>query len=211
MQGKTWKQIKMECLGLLFSRTDGGNLVLLDDVDVQDYVNEMADAANYALRDLADVARPIVQCVEITQDGTRDGFIRYDLRLLAEDFMRLIPDRVLREANGTYGRYEGYFQEGPGALVFPGRDAGRFRVFYRAYPQPVTAETPDHMTFALAAEALDLVPIYMASRLYKDDDIAVATNYLNEYQVRRAELAQTATDGLDDSALCGFISVTGWC
>lgn len=206
---KTWKQIKMECLGLLFSRTDGGNLVSLDNADVKDYVNEMPDTANYALRDLADVARPIIKSVDITQDGTAAGWVRYDLRELAPDFMRMVPDRIVWEHDGAYGRFVDYQQEGNGVLVFPGRVAGVFRVFYKAYPAEVTESTPDDQTFELAPEALDLVPIYMASRLYKDDDIAIATDYLNEYQARREELMQTMDDAVD-GAYGDFVSVTGW-
>lgn len=206
---KTWKQIKMECLGLLFSRTDGGNLVSLDNADVKDYVNEMADTANYALRDLADVARPIIKSVEIEQDGTAPGWVRYDLKELAPDFMRMVPDRVVWEHDGAYGRFVDYQQEGNRTLVFPGRVAGTFRVFYKAYPAEVTDSMPDDTTFELAPEALDLVPIYMASRLYKDDDIAIATDYLNEYQARREELMQTQDDAVDGD-YGNFVSVTGW-
>ncbi len=206
---KTWKQIKMECLGLLFSRTDGGNLVSLDNADVRDYVNEMPDAANYALRDLADVARPIIKSVEVIQDGLQNGWVRYDLREIAPNFMRLVPNRIVWEHDGEYGRFTDYQQEGSGVLVFPGRVQGTFRVFYRAYPEEVEAGTPDDQTFELAAEALDLVPIYMASRLYKDDDIAIATDYLNEYQARRDELIRTADDVVDGS-YGNFVSVTGW-
>ncbi|WP_462385258.1 hypothetical protein [Intestinibacillus massiliensis] len=49
----------------------------------------------------------------------------------------------------------------------------------------------------------------MASRLYKDDDIAIATDYLNEYQARRDELIRTADDVVDGS-YGNFVSVTGW-
>ena len=55
-------------------------------------------------------------------------------------------------------------------------------------------------------EALELVPLYMASRLYMDDDSGVSTLYYNMYDARKLEL-QAAQEF---SASDGFISESGW-
>ena len=37
-------------------------------------------------------------------------------------------------------------------------------------------------------EACIILPLYMASQLYKDDDITLATTYRNEFETELAEL-----------------------
>ena len=201
---KTWKDIKLEALGLMFARTDNGAVVSLAGEDVADFINEMADAANYALRDLATVV-PIVRVLRLEQDGP--GCKRYDLRALAPDFMRLIADRVSFEDGERYESDASYRLEGDTVIVLPGREHGAYLLSYEAYPEEVRADTPDGQTFSLAPEALDLVPVYMASRIYGEEDISLATHYLNQYHVRRSELASR---GAARGTGGGFATQSGW-
>ena len=201
---KTWKDIKLEALGLMFSRTDGGAVVALTSEDVADFVNEMIDAANYALRDLATVV-PIVRVLRLAQQVA--GLKKYDLRELAPDFMRLIDDRLAFEDGDRYESVDEYRLEGGAVIVLPGRESGAYLLSYEAYPEEVRADTPEGQTFSLAPEALDLVPVYMASRIYGEEDISLATHYLNQYHVRRSELAAR---GMPRGTGGGFATRTGW-
>ena len=202
---KTWKDIKFETLGLMFARTDGGAVVSLTGEDVSDFTNEMVDAANYALRDLATVS-PILRVLRLEQTGA--GRQKYDLRERAPDFMRLVCDRVAFEDGDRYESVEDYRLEGGDVIVLSGRESGAYLICYEAYPEEVRADTPDGQTFSLAPEALDLVPVYMASRIYGEEDIALATHYLNQYHVRRSELALR---GAVRPTGGGFASQSGWC
>lgn len=203
---KTWKDIKMEALGLMFSRTDNGETITLPNEDVADFVNEMADAANYALRDLATIM-PILKSVDIPQEGGNGRWVRYDLRELAADFMRLCQNRVTYTNGEEYEPSCDYRTEGASGLLLRGLSGGAYTVWYEAYPEEVTKDTPDDMLFSLAPEALDLVPVYMASRIYGEEDISLAVHYLNQYQARRGELAARAS-GMDTGG--GWKSVSGW-
>lgn len=202
---RTWKDIKMEVLGLLFSRTNNGRLAQLTDQNVLDYVNEMPDAANAAMRDIAANAVPLVHSLDVeVTDGERvnlraetmDG---YDVR-----FIRLSGVLSLE----PYAPLHGYQFEAPHTIIFP--EAGKYRVLYDAYPEAITKDTADdYANFELPPDAMDAVLYRMAWHLYLDDDISVATSYLNLYYERREELmknykyAQPTFSG-------GFTSVTGW-
>lgn len=52
----------------------------------------------------------------------------------------------------------------------------------------ITADTKDDYELQLPESACVLMPLYMASQLYKDDDISQATAYRNEFEVGLADL-----------------------
>lgn len=51
-----------------------------------------------------------------------------------------------------------------------------------------------------------LIPLYMAGELYKDDDVSLATVYMNEFESRLGSLAANENGYWGGS----FTSVTGW-
>lgn len=116
---------------------------------------------------------------------------RYHLRSLAPDFYRLKPGGLLFEGEGNAA--PAWRFEGDDILVLPAKAAGSCRVFYYAYPAPVTAATPDAQELPLTPEAAALLPLYMASQLHKDDDLALATVYRNEFEIG---LERLGTDAL---------------
>lgn len=54
--------------------------------------------------------------------------------------------------------------------------------------EKITAETENDYLFKLPDSACVLIPLYMASQLYKDDDISQATAYRNEFEAGLADL-----------------------
>lgn len=52
----------------------------------------------------------------------------------------------------------------------------------------VTKETKDDYEIQLPEDACVLIPLYIASQLYKDDDISQATAYRNEFEVGLQDL-----------------------
>ena len=52
----------------------------------------------------------------------------------------------------------------------------------------ITDETPSDYTLSLTDDACSLIPLYIASQLYKDDDISQATAYRNEFEVGLQDL-----------------------
>ena len=52
----------------------------------------------------------------------------------------------------------------------------------------VTYDTAPSTEIDLPEDACVLIPLYIASQLYKDDDISLATTYRNEFEVGLADL-----------------------
>ena len=202
---RTWKDIQMEVLGLLFSRTSNGRLVDPAEQSVLDYVNEMPDAANAAMRDIAANAVPLVRSLDVeVTDGERIDLNAQTMEDGETRFIRLSGVLSLEPYAPVYG----YQFEMPHTIIFP--QAGKYRLLYEAYPKALTQETPlDYADFELPPDAMDTAVYRMAWQIYLDDDISVATSYLNLYYERREELkrnykyAQPSFSG-------GFVSTTGW-
>ncbi|QWT54894.1 hypothetical protein KP626_07250 [Christensenella sp. MSJ-20] len=127
----------------------------------------------------------------------------YDIRALGEGYMRIAPEQPV----WYKGRdISAYVIRNRDKVIVDGGMAGEIQVYYHAYPARITVNTPDETRMELDDEALELVPLYMASRLYMDDDSGVSTLYYNMYDARKLEL-QAAQEF---SASDGFISESGW-
>ena len=92
-------------------------------------------------------------------------------------------------------------------IIFPAEEAGQYEVFYNAWPPQITGETLDDYELPLTPDVVVLLPLYMASQLYKDDDNSIATIYRNEFEVARGELV-AGTGGVVTSE---WTSKDGWC
>jgi len=133
--------------------------------------------------------------------------IRYDMKSLAPDFYMIDPQGIYYE--GAYQKYlqtSDFYQEGTKMLVLDRDMIGSFTVYYRAYPVEFTSSTDDTYELPIDPEVYALLPIYMASQLYKDDDNGIATSYRNEFEVGFDRLVNSA----NLSAYEEFTSESGW-
>ena len=137
-----------------------------------------------------------------------EKYVRLNLSELLPDFYQLAPAELysLGYTSNDYIVADQYFQEADKTLVIPREKEGTFIIHYRAYPQQITLETPDDEELALDPEVAALIPLYMASQLYKDDDNAIATVYRNEFEVGRDALTQGALVPKKEK----FIPSSGW-
>lgn len=135
--------------------------------------------------------------------------VRYDLRKVAPDFYQLADDAMVLESGSDTTRYaqtSDYFQEGNTVLVLDRDLVGNFTIFYKAYPHEITSTTPDDYVFECDPEVVALIPLYIASELYQDDDIAIATQYRNKFEegmslLKNRKIAPSAEE---------FVSAKGW-
>ena len=133
--------------------------------------------------------------------------IKYDMKTLAPDFYMIDPQGIYYE--GAYQKYlqtSDFYQEGTKTLVLDRDMVGNFTIYYRAYPVQLTSETEDTYELPLDPEVYTLLPLYMASQLYKDDDNGIATAYRNEFEVGFDRLVNSA----NLSAYEQFTSESGW-
>lgn len=138
-----------------------------------------------------------------------EKYITIKMNDVVDDFYQLAPAELydLGTSGNDYIVADKYFQEADKTLVIPREEKGMFKIHYRAYPQQITLSTPDETELALDPEVAALVPIYMASVLYKDDDLSVATIYRNEFEVGRDALTQGALIPRKEK----FVPSSGWC
>jgi len=135
--------------------------------------------------------------------------IRYDLSQIVDDFYQIDTKEVIYEGDAEVSRYtatSGFFQEGTKILLLPRTMPGNYKVHYKAYPQPITQDTTDDTVLSLDPEVAALLPLYMASQLYKDDDSGAATVYRNEFEVAFDRLTRSVKSPSSEH----FVSESGW-
>ena len=137
-----------------------------------------------------------------------EEYIKIKMTDVCEDFYQLAPAELysLGESGNEYIVADKYFQEADKTLVIQRSQPGIYIIHYRAYPPNLSLSTPDDTELALDPEVAALVPLYMASQLYKDDDNAIATVYRNEFEVGRDALSQGALVPKKEK----FITSSGW-
>lgn len=118
---------------------------------------------------------------------------------------------VMLDDGNIYDVAEDWSIEGDDVLVIPGNVTGEYTVWYRAYPQTITTQTPDEETIDMPPDAAALIPLYIAAELYKEDELAMATVLRNEYEdgLQKLQAAwQAGTVGLRAEPAR---YTTGWC
>lgn len=146
---------------------------------------------------------------EVSQVPSYAEFVRYDLTELAEDFYLVDQSELIYEGDEetiVYTATSEFFQEGFKVLVLPRDKKGNYKVHYKAYPPIITLDTSDDEELPLDPEVAALLPLYMASQLYKDDDIGTATSYRNEFEVAFDRLVKNVQAPSSEH----FRSLTGW-
>lgn len=203
----TWGEIKLITLQKMFEAPDG-KIEVTD--STKEYLNAMPGAANEGLSLLATAGRYIKKRKNISQDGSDDEPQRYDFSRLTPDFYSFDEDQVFHIGeDGAQARFDDFEIEGESVLVLSPELIGDWRVYYNAYPPRITGDTKDEYELPLYPEVAALLPLYLASQLYKDDDIGMATQYRNEFEVGREALLTRAQAGTAVGKE-RFKCATGW-
>ena len=135
-----------------------------------------------------------------------ERFIKYHMDKLLEDFYQLYEIYYEGPDKPYYLQVSSYYQEADKTLVLQRSEPGTYTVYYKAYPSHITLETPDDYELALDPEVATLLPMYMASQLYKDDDNSISTVYRNEWEVAFERLSQNSNAPHKEE----FTSESGW-
>ena len=135
-----------------------------------------------------------------------ERFIKYHMDKLLEDFYQLYEIYYEGPDKPYYLQVSSYYQEADKALVLQRSEPGTYTVYYKAYPSHITLDTPDDYELALDPEVATLLPMYMASQLYKDDDNSISTVYRNEWEVAFERLSQNSNAPHKEE----FTSESGW-
>ncbi len=134
--------------------------------------------------------------------------VKYQLKKLCSDFFQLRDNSIYYEgiSGEGYIQTSRYYRESENVLVLRRDEPGSYTVYYKAYPPVITASTEDDYELPLDREVAILLPLYMASQLYKDDDNGIATSYRNEFEAGLESLIDTSgASGYEE-----FTSERGW-
>ena len=198
----TWGECKAAALRKMFG-SDGGRIDYSEPGNA-DYIAAMPAAANEAMERIVSTAgRPLRKSADIDMEED----VQYlDMSEQVGDFR-------------AFGEYlEVYLVVGSGlaaldaaaigqsVLQLPKGVSGTVRVFYDAVPEHITEYTNDAEELPLSDDCNVLIPLYLAGELYKDDDIGMATAYMNEFESRLSSLPATESGVRGGS----FTSLTGW-
>ena len=198
----TWKEIRDECLKLMYSYSKKGSPIPPNDGNQKDYVLAMPGAANIALYDIAR-ALPDIRKYAVEQ-AAGEGAQEYDIRELTRQdgkvvFMRF-ADKYTEDGVPCAILADGH------TLWVDGAFEGTFNVYYHAAPNEITVGTADDYVVELPPGAANLVPLCMASSLYKDDDASISSMLWNEYAQRLEALWNDA----GRAGRAEYICTTGW-
>lgn len=202
----TWGNVKLAALQRIFSN-DGA--ALNRDDSNEEYLNAMPAVANEALTILTGAGIPLLRklLVEVTpdvvepeKDGdtlripvTGGGVARIDMRESAEQYRALVSGEIYREtARAGYGPADSWSVEGTDILVLPVGEAAVYTVYYQAYAPVISASTPDDTDLGVPREVAELVPLYIGAELYREDDIQMSTQMLNEFEAGLSRLQMAA-------------------
>lgn len=223
----TYLELKVAALQKMFAIT--GNTVVNDDT-TQPYILSIPQAANEGIDLIVQSGRPVRSCGVIHQmaelpaeedlvegDGygvtAERGVNRYDMEaLIGPTYRRIDTANVFYSDDaGSYAATRLFDVEAGRYLLLPAYKAGQWRVWAVCIPEAVkiSEATADDFELPLPKECCDILPLYIASQLYKDDDISMATIWRNEFNVALETLA--AQEAESSGGSCGsFESETGW-
>ena len=92
------------------------------------------------------------------------------------------------------------FEEQDGKLYIDKRFIDRnsliLTIKYRIIPERFTTTTPWNTLIDLPYNICSIVPLYLASELYKDDDISMSTAYRNQFEAELDYISSQMVDSL---------------
>ena len=222
----TYLELKIAVLQKMFAIT--GSSVVEDDT-TQPYIASIPQAANEGIDLLAQTGRyvrasavirqaEILPAEEEQEEGETwrqlcAGWQRYDMEeLIGSSYRKIDENNVWFEDPETleYTTTRRYRIEAGRYLLLEGSIEGAWRVYALCIPAPLTLseDTPDSYELPLPKECCDILPLYIASQLYKDDDISMATIWRNEFETAKEAILAMAQG--ESTSGGSFESETGW-
>lgn len=166
-----WGEIKQEALEKLEA----------DDREPNgEYLSQMAQAANEALMLLAvSAGGPTLQANFKATAGEL-----FDLKTLDENFYEL--EQLVARENGQTREIIDYSIIGQHGLIC--RKAGEYTAFYCALESRITDKTADSREILAEPQTAVLIPLYIASQIYKHDNAQLSVIMRNEFEAARQDL-----------------------
>ena len=199
----TWDELRVAVLQKM--HLIEGDKVVEDD-STREHIAAMPAAYNEAVRLLSTTNRYITKYFEVSSSGLVPSLV-VDLNSVVDDLFMIKLGGIYLTDKG--GRMEAYYNGtviGDKDLILDGSNAGTYRIYYYAYPIKATSETSGDEDMQIDPDVASLVPLYMASQLWKEEEPGLATAYRNEFEIGRELLVRERNDGFS----AAFKNTTGW-
>lgn len=180
-----------------------------EDTTMRDeYPNVFLNALNRSLDIINTTVKPIVGKVEIIQDGTQTGVVRYDLSEMCPDYEALygMPTRVY---NNAYYTFNNYTLEQNKIILMDASIIGTFTFYYTKILPDITASTADDFEIPIDHEVEQLLPLLTAYYVWLDDDERKAVMYYNQFDSMKQEILQRMREKQDMNK-AEIIGGIGW-
>lgn len=169
-------QLKSELASLGFAEID----------EITEFGAVVPDSLNRAITEINLTVSPIVGIHEITQDGTANDILYYDMVELTKenDVVKFLEfaDTPVMVGTGVYKKFNDFEIENGSTLVMDGSIEGNFKVFYKKAHVPFTEETPDETEIELPLKVHSLLPLLTAYYVWLEDEKSKAVDYYNQYE-----------------------------
>lgn len=101
----------------------------------------------------------------------------YDMSKLADDFYKFDSETdIVADSGDSYGFL------GEKCFCVSGLKSGVWKIPYIAYPQIITDETPENEIIKLPKDVCGIIPYYIASELYLEDDSGLCVGWRNKFE-----------------------------
>lgn len=178
-----WGEIQIETLKKMFLNKENLEVSKLEeykkDKKYRTYLFAMPQACNEAINFLLDNGIPYIQSYELEKDTNNN---KYELEELIDNFKcitEIACDEPIR-----------YKTIGNNILVVDNWKSSPITIFYESYVDDITERTSPNFELEINKQLARLIPLYIAGELYKDDDISLATMYMNEFMTSVNSISQ---------------------
>lgn len=143
------------------------------------------------------VKNPAVYDADFENDESvceNSEYIAYDLKDLTNDFYRFDTNALVIEECSD--RVNNFRFTSDTVIEIKADVSGTWTVPYLAYPTVITEYTPDDRNIDLPHELCLILPFYIASELYLEDDSALAIGWRNKFESSLSEYARMRNQSL---------------
>lgn len=208
----TWGDIVIAACRKMFLNKDAITVAdlpdLVDDRNYSTYINMAPDVMNELMVVLNN--RVLINIDSMTvdlTDASYEDYLEEDHTAYVFDMAKYMDDNDIKNylytevIQHTYVKRDNIlFEEQDGKIYIDKRFIDprnlTITIKYRIIPERFTNTTPWNTIIDLPYNICAIVPLYLASELYKDDDISLSTSYRNQFETELDFISSQMVDTL---------------
>ena len=208
----TWGDIVIATCRKMFLNKDAITVAdlpdLIDDRNYSTYINMAPDVMNELMVILNNRVLINIDTMTINLNSVEfENYLEEDCSAYVFDIHKYMEDNKIENylytevIQHTYIKRDNLlFEEQDGKLYidkrFIDRNSLTLTIKYRIIHERFTTTTPWNTLIDLPYNICSIVPLYLASELYKDDDISMSTAYRNQFEAELDYISSQMVDSL---------------